>query len=118
MILFQVRYIFLERSGLYSHPTYKDVGSSRSASPLIDRITDTSDEEFMEEVVGHGFTVDDMEALRRTLSEEELFMGLRDKDEFELVSEENRQYSSQGYHGPHVREDIEEACRLDKGFDR
>ena len=49
-ICFQNRFLFLDRAGLYKHPSAKSLGSSKSAFPLVSDIVGGTDEEFLEKV--------------------------------------------------------------------
>ena len=42
--------MFLDRAGLYKHPTAKALGTSKSAFPLIADVVRGTDEEFLEKV--------------------------------------------------------------------
>ena len=47
---FQTRYLFLDRAGLYKHPSAKALGTSKSAFPLISEVAGGTDEEFLVKV--------------------------------------------------------------------
>ena len=49
-ICFQNRFLFLDRAGLYKHPSAKSLGSSKSAFPLVSDVVGGTDEEFLEKV--------------------------------------------------------------------
>jgi hypothetical protein len=57
LIYFQVRYLFLNRAGLYKHPSAKAMGTSKSAFPLICDVTGGSDEEFIANVSSISGTI-------------------------------------------------------------
>jgi len=42
--------MFLDRAGLYKHPSAKALGTSKSAFPLISDVVGGTDEEFLEKV--------------------------------------------------------------------
>ena len=51
VVTFQTRYMFLDRAGLYKHPSAKALGTSKSAFPLIPEVAGGTDEEFLEKVL-------------------------------------------------------------------
>ena len=69
-LMIKDRYEFLLRSGLYQHPSLKSLGPKAEAKPPISEIVETKLETFIDEVVGHGFTVEDYHLFKKMLDEE------------------------------------------------
>ena len=65
------RYEFLNRAGLYQHPSLKSKSASNAeAFPLISDIVETELPKFIEEVAGNAFSVSDYELFVKLLNEE------------------------------------------------
>ena len=73
------------RTGLYIHPNVKNISLEAEAYPLINDVVETDLETFIDNVVGHGLTVEEFE----------LFVKLRN-EEFE-TQKETIMHLEQGY---------------------
>ena len=62
MNLFQKRFLFLDRCGLYTFPHIKDAGKSTSSEPHIKELSTSSDEEFLANVTKGQLTVEEFDA--------------------------------------------------------
>ena len=105
----QKRYLFLERSGLYKHPSAKDLGSTKAAEPPIgDIATESTDQEFVDKATDGRLTIEEFQAFTSTLLEDEVTeYGRKDREAEELLEEE-RMANEEGYHDSPVGEDLNE----------
>ena len=104
LLMIKDRYEFLLRTGLYQHPSLKSLGPKAEAKPPIKEIAETKLETFIDEVVGHGFTVEDYNLFKKMLDEE-----------FDR-KEENLWYIENGFEDEDFISDLQQSEEDQRGY--
>ena len=86
------------RTGLYIHPNVKNVSLEAEAYPLINDIVETDLEIFINNVVGHGLTIEEFELFVKLRNEEfetqreiilHLEQGYEDQDTLDEMTQQD-----------------------------
>jgi len=126
LIMIKKRFMFLEKCGLYKHPRPKDFGTSKSAEPPIKDIAQSTDQEFIDDVVGDAadLTLEEFDAFVSTILPEELEDahggggGGSSKRELakdlQMAQEAREMADEEGFVDDSMRDDVEEDYQLNE----